>query len=195
MCLKGICYDMLKELLYKNRYKFAGKKNNYIKGEIMRLKIGQQIIDKIRGKKKRIHKVIKSHYGYKHINYNKEGNDIIYDELCKDSPSLICRFGSVELSTAVEFIEKNNEHCIQFSDDIKRSMSYNAGFFPATDYMLSKFASEFIEIVKNIDVIGVWFNRGEDEILTKFAQSAQLVHLEALNPITTRGGGKLHYAG
>lgn len=140
----------------------------------------QDLIDKIRGKKN-WEKILKwnirtpkSNYGDRHIYTETDGDDIIYSELCADKPSLICRYGSVELS-ALNYFMYNTEDMIKFPEFIKLGMNINAGFFPSTDYMLSRFSSELIDVTKNIDVIGVWFNEGEEKALTRYAPNAKLV--------------------
>lgn len=150
----------------------------------MKFKFGQKIIDLLRGKKQDYEMDVpaeKSHYGNRHIYMGTDGDKIIINELLKDKPSLICRYGSVELS-AVNYFLHNTKNIINFPESIKTLMSNNAGFFPANDYMLSQFSSELIDVTKNIDVIGVWFNPGEEEVLEKYAKNAKLVHLSNIDP-------------
>ena len=153
----------------------------------MRCQLIQKLIDKIRNKRsweERLNwdvRIEKSNYGDRHIYLAEDGNDIILNELCKAKPSLICRFGSVELS-ALNYFLYNKENIIKYPEFIKIHMARNAGFFPATDYMLSRFSSELIEVIKNIDVIGVWFNEGEERVLDKYAPNAKLVSLLNIDP-------------
>ncbi len=154
----------------------------------MRCESIQKLIDKIRGKKsweERLNwdvRVEKSNYGDRHIYLHEDGNDIIYKELLSDKPTLICRYGSVELS-ALNYFLYNKENKIKYPEFIKIHMKRNAGFFPTTDYMLSRFSSELIDVTKNIDVIGVWFNEGEEKVLTKYAPDAKLVGLLNIDPV------------
>lgn len=143
----------------------------------------QDFIDKIRGKKNGgIPK-----YGIKHIYEDKDSAKIISDEILANKPSLICRFGAVEMSTLDCFLKSKNETTIKFPEKIKYPMAYNAGFFPANDYMLSRFSSELIDITRNIDVIGVWFLQGENYVLENYAPNAKLVRLRDICPLLSSG--------
>ena len=146
----------------------------------MKIKCIQRLIDICR--KDETPYVFKSHMNDKHIYNDLCANEIIAKELAADKPSLICRLGSVECSTAYWFYRKQRQNVTVFRDTNKHDMSYNAGFFPATDYMLSRFSSEFLEILKHIDISGVWFPRGEQALLKKYApDSARFVYLDNLN--------------
>jgi len=62
-------------------------------------------------------------------------------------------------------------------------MRLNAGMFPVDDASLDRFSDVFLDAVSKTDVLGVWFNRNEQRIVERYCPDAQLVHLEALNPV------------
>jgi len=43
-------------------------------------------------------------YGDKHVYLGQDGIDVVYEELCKSKPSLICRYGTLELGIVSQFI-------------------------------------------------------------------------------------------
>ena len=106
----------------------------------------------------------KKKYGDKPINSGQIGNDLIREQLTKDEPCMICRYGSNE-----------------FYKSIKNKMSVGAGFFPATSKNLSRFSEEFLNLQKNIDILAIWFNPGEEAICNKcLTPDAKLINLDAL---------------
>lgn len=116
-------------------------------------------------------------YGDKVIYSVQDGADIIYNELCKDKPSLICRYGSLELDIMIQLM-RNKKHKIKFENT--EPMYTNAGFFPITDYMLCRFASEMIEISKNIDVLGVRYLDEEHEATEKYCPNIKIVEIDSI---------------
>jgi hypothetical protein len=61
-------------------------------------------------------------------------------------------------------------------------MSLNAGFFPVTNETLDGFSEEYLEAVRELDAIGVWFNRGENDLVREFCPRADLIPLMSLEP-------------
>jgi len=55
-----------------------------------------------------------------------------------------------------------------------------AGFFPPTTEALARFASESLEIVKNIDILGVVGRRGDEELIRKYNPSLTPVEIQCL---------------
>lgn len=111
----------------------------------MSFKLGQKIIDVIR--RKPVEQAA-SHYGIRHIYTGKDGQDLLIKELNRDKPSMICRFGSTELSVVMRYYNSLNKKFIVFPPKYKVNISDLSGFFPATDYYLSRFSAEFIELIK-----------------------------------------------
>lgn len=147
-----------------------------------------QIIKKIITKIKKIikFKKAKTHLGKRRIYSGIKGEDVIINELLADKPSLICRYGSLEISVVDHYIRyfiDNKENPIAYPEQMKQDISNIAGFFPAQDDMLSNFALKLIEVTKNIDVIGVWFKPGEEEALERWGKQAELVRLENIDPL------------
>lgn len=119
-------------------------------------------------------------YGDKHVYVGQDASDIIYEELCKNKPSLICRYGTLEIGTMGQFL-RNKELKIHFENtDV---MYTNAGFFPITDYMLSRFSGEMVEIAKNIDVLGVHFLEEEVEVVEKYCPNVRIHAVQAMSDI------------
>ncbi len=71
---------------------------------------------------------------------------------------------------------------IHFPERIKNNMNTLSGFFSNDDYNMSRFCSEMVEILKNIDAIAVWNykNKWEQNLLEKYAPNAKLISLGSL---------------
>lgn len=95
---------------------------------------------------------------------------------------MITRLGQVELSCLRFFLQKGQNNKKKYPKKIKHTMSNNAGFFPSRDDLLDRFAENFLEHIRNIDILGIWFNYYEDVIHRDFCRNAELVELGALEP-------------
>jgi len=116
-------------------------------------------------------------YGDKHVYMGQDGADVIYNELCKNKSSLICRYGTLELGIMGQLI-RNKKRKFHFENT--EPMYTNAGFFPITDYMLSRFAGEMIEITKDIDVLGVNHYDEEFEAVEKYCPNIRIIEMASI---------------
>lgn len=121
------------------------------------------------------------YYG-KAIKGINEANDIIYSWLMSGKPFLAARFGDAELRALVYALEKDMGIRKGFPEYIKKVMSLNAGFFPATDENLHRFGHLLWEAAKEVDVFGVWYNLMEDYVIHEQSPGSELVELIALEP-------------
>lgn len=126
----------------------------------------------------------RNNYGDKHIYQSNDAQKIISDKILSTEPCLICRFGSVEFKTINYFLNHKNKY-FTFPQNIKLPMERNAGFFPTSNYYLSRFSYEFLELTKDIDILGTWSLKGEDFVCSNYLnKNSKLVALDTINPIT-----------
>lgn len=120
----------------------------------------------------------------------QKASDIIYEELCKDKPSMIARFGSVELNFTVNHIGVVGKHnIIDYIKGITPQFWYNklgisqlktnAGFFPLTREYLKQYAELVISDSNYIDILGSW--RLEERFLVDETK-INAIHLPLLEP-------------
>lgn len=102
---------------------------------------------------------------------------IIKDELEKDKPSMIARFGSVEIK-AVLYPE--NPLLIKPLKKNTFKQMYAGGFFPCNEKTISHFSELMIEDMKLLDVLGSW--RIEECLLQKHFPLAKRIKLSELEP-------------
>jgi hypothetical protein len=94
---------------------------------------------------------------------------VIFDELSSHKPSMICRFGTVELAvmtsatTQLKFVNAlkllTGDSIIRdigIHDGLLRGLCTNAGFFPADVEQGRKFVKLMLNDMKIIDVLGGW---------------------------------------
>jgi len=130
----------------------------------------------------------------------QEASDLIYDVLSKDKPCMICRFGSVELSTALTYLtihDKSKKYCSKifdflsgktdppfWSSYVKRSLCNNAGFFSLdkvlSEQHLEKFSELYLDCMQNVDILGSWLCY-EEQVKERML-NAKYVPLELLEP-------------
>ncbi len=108
------------------------------------------------------------------------------DTLQSGEPCVVARLGSSEVS-CVSYKERWRSRFPRpgYPAALRGVMANNAGVFPVDDASLDRFADVFTDAMAAADVMGVWFNRGEDVVAAKYCPQARLVHLEAMNPLLT----------
>lgn len=122
----------------------------------------------------------KSDYGMKVIN-SKLGNDLIANSLVDDKPVMISRLGSNELECISNYVLAKNKNAI-WNESIQKRMATQAGFFPINKTQLINFSELYLDCLKNVDVMGVWYNSKEDLICKKYCPQANITELKALEP-------------
>ncbi len=123
-------------------------------------------------------------YGIKHIYNGTDGQDIIKKYLKTNEPCMICRFGGTEMRVVDYYLKHMQSSDVRFPAKIRQMISDLSGFFPTTDYYLSRFASEFIELTKDIDVLAVWNTKSEKDVCEKYLnKDAKLISLSALDTV------------
>jgi hypothetical protein len=105
--------------------------------------------------------------------------EIIRNEILANKPSMIARFGAVEIK-AVLYPTIPVVFQFLFKNRIFFSMCNNAGFFPLSKDMIEKFSDLMIEDMKLLDILGSW--RIEEKLLLKNFSTAQRIELKALEP-------------
>ena len=122
-------------------------------------------------------------YGENIIHTMQEGNAKIGLLINEGLPCMIARFGSTELSVIYHYyLNEGGVRILEWPDYYKMEINKQSGFFPANNKMLSKFSRFYIEHIKNIDILGVWYKPGEDIIVQKYLSNTYLTPLKALEP-------------
>jgi hypothetical protein len=111
------------------------------------------------------------------------GNDLIADLLRKGSPRALGKMGSSELGGLRRFEgSKDATEVCQNWGAHRTRLTVNAGVYPEDDITLSRFCVAYADSQRELDVMAVWFHRGERRLVAKFAPQATLASLTALEP-------------
>ncbi len=123
-------------------------------------------------------------YGTKHVYNGIDGQNVIKNIINTNKPCMICRFGGTEMRVVDFYLKHMQNNEIKFPSKIKNMISDLSGFFPTTDYYLSRFSSEFIELAKDIDVLAVWDTKSEKTMCEKYLnREAKLIELWTLDTV------------
>lgn len=122
----------------------------------------------------------------------KYANDLIYNQLMKDEPCMIARFGSTEMKTLVNYVgvkEKNTS----YSDYIKgkseawwwqditlERICFFSGFFPKNKQLVEQFCDLMVSDMQHVDILASWLN--DENIFSSKLLSAKRVMLEDMEP-------------
>ncbi len=123
-------------------------------------------------------------YGTKHVYNGIDGQNVIKNIISTNKPCMICRFGGTEMRVVDFYLKHMQNNEIKFPSKIKNMISDLSGFFPTTDYYLSRFSSEFIELANDIDVLAVWDTKSEKIMCEKYLnREAKLIELWTLDTV------------
>jgi hypothetical protein len=128
-----------------------------------------------------IHNIIYKEYAGKAILEEQEANDKIYQLLASKKPAMIARIGSTELRCLTNYLSINQGKA-SWNPSVIDEMWHASGFFSNTPPMLERFSEEFIEHLKNLDILGVWFNDGEKYTAEHICPQSDFVSLVSLEP-------------
>lgn len=122
------------------------------------------------------------------VSWDEKGSAVARQALAVGGPCLIARLGSSELACISYYLRWRHGRRVSlpYPRGLRRIMRVNAGVFPTDDATLDRFSEWFLAAVSRVDVMGVWFNRNEHEIIGRHCPHARLVQLESLNSVLRR---------
>ena len=129
--------------------------------------------------KKRLTGKYFKHYANRELKSPIEGNELIKDLLSSQKPCAICRFGLTEMSILayregkkVGKLERNNDN----------NLCMLSGFFPNDTKQIDKFHEMMIDEIKEIDFLGIWYNRAEEYIVDQYMKRTSVGNISSLEP-------------
>ena len=120
-------------------------------------------------------------YGKNVIMNVSEGSATIYNQLKKGNPLMISRFGSTELSYIFHYLNHRKQPK-KWTEHHRIEITHQSGFYPTDDESLDTFCKLYLGILKDIDILGVWFKPGEDYMVKKYMKKPALIPLVAIEP-------------
>lgn len=120
---------------------------------------------------------------------------ILQNYLSNNSPCMIARYGSTELTAVVNYLGIINSaksirnfisgKCPEWwwNKNIMKQMENWSGFYPSTEKNLERFSKLILEDSKQLDVLGSW--QKEEQLIPTLPKNLIKVDFEPLNPFFT----------
>ncbi|UEG49468.1 hypothetical protein LK994_12575 [Ferruginibacter lapsinanis] len=125
----------------------------------------------------------KTESGYwKEIVSSDKANLFIKNAVVSDIPCMISRIGASELKVINNYIVKNISGYTKWNDHVIEELHTHSGVFPPTEQMADEFSAIFIDALRDIDLLGVWNNVGENMVVKLLAPETTLCKLSDLEP-------------
>ena len=99
-----------------------------------------------------------------------------------DTPFLIGRYGGSELKMIRGYLEKKYMGDSKDYVNAQMQLCELSGFFPKDTVSTDKFVELMLELSKDIDLLGIWYNDMEDYVCKKYAINACFTELRNLEP-------------
>ena len=126
-------------------------------------------------------------YGDREIVDPVSGNAFLYERVSSRQPVAAGKIGDTELEVLVKYEQAEGD-----ADAFFRSITedgheldllhLNCGVFPKRQDVLVRWAETYIDALSDLDMLGVWHNKGEDQIVEKYAPQAMLTGITAVEP-------------
>lgn len=120
---------------------------------------------------------------HKPILDQRQGAEAVRSLVTRSSPGFVARIGGMELDCLMFYIAHRRRGLRRpYPAAIRRSMRNNTGFFPERNDALDAFCRAYLDAIAQVDVMGVWFNIGEDRVVREYCPGAELVPLRSIEP-------------
>ena len=121
----------------------------------------------------------KKHEIYQNVIQQEATNLLIKTNLDLESPLSISRLGYIEAECLDFFLKRRPSH--EYGKHLTNMIDIG-GFFPDDGKLLDRFCQLQLDSTKLIDILGVWYVKGEANIIQNFCPTAHLVPLKFLEP-------------
>jgi hypothetical protein len=111
----------------------------------------------------------------------QEGNDRLSEMI--HSPGAAGKIGATEMRLSRLYLRRRDVSDI--CHDFGRQAWFahvSSGIYPPNPTSLSRFCREYLQTLRNMDLLAVWFNPGEAAVRKQFAPQAALCRIRGLEP-------------
>ena len=113
----------------------------------------------------------------------EEGNNRIAELIESKKPFMVARFGGNEIRALADVIyEREGGKLGGLSRRSRFKLVNQAGFFPDDKELIYKFADEYIEAAKQVDMLGVWNMFMQGMITERYLLDADYCELKSIEP-------------
>lgn len=114
---------------------------------------------------------------------DREAGHAVVREMITHGVGAAGKIGESELSGLTSYLAYRDENGFAARWTARSRRLYtNAGVFPDNVLAYNDFARTMTQTLSQVDVLAVWYNRGESNVVKRFAPQAQLVGLTCLEP-------------
>lgn len=124
----------------------------------------------------------KEFYAGKKILDNTAANKLISEKIISGQPFLVARIGSTELSVLYNYLLHRNKKKVVWDKSVLNNIQQYSGFFPVTEQLLNQFSEKYLESISCCDILGVWYNEGEEYVCRNYCPEAIYVPLASIEP-------------
>ena len=128
------------------------------------------------------HNIYEQNY-CKSVLSGEEGNTKIAKLIESEKPFMVARFGGNEIRALADVIyEREGGKLGGLSKRSRFKLVNQAGFFPNEKECFYRFADEYIEAAKQVDMLGVWNMFMQGEITRRYIQNSEYCELRSIEP-------------
>lgn len=110
------------------------------------------------------------------------GNEMIRNALFNESPLLVSRIGGCEMSLLFNYLFQAHRKTIRWNSRVVKEIHINAGMFSTDDSSLRKFANLYLELLPDINFLGILNSEGEELVTKKYCSKTTFLQLDSLSP-------------
>ena len=113
---------------------------------------------------------------------SQDGNDVLSGSFGR--PVAAGKIGAAEMAALRNYWRGTDAHghCELWQGHVARNLYRNAGVYPPEPRIFSRFCQTYMQALKSLDVLAVWFNFGEHAARSRCVPTASLTELDALEP-------------
>jgi hypothetical protein len=117
---------------------------------------------------------------------SSQGNSLLFEWFAAGEPRAAGKIGDTELEVLLKR-ERSGGDPEAFFESISKGhelelLHLNCGVFPKRQDVLARWAETYLDALRSIDLLAVWHNTGEGEIVAKHAPQATLAQVRSLEP-------------
>lgn len=118
-------------------------------------------------------------YAGKRLLPAEQGNLKLKKMIADGRPFAAARFGSTELSVLVN---REAHRLGKRAENTDSRLCALSGFFPEDKEYTDRFVQMMSEEISKVDLLGIWYNPGEEFMVDRYMKQTDVTHIEAMEP-------------
>jgi hypothetical protein len=125
----------------------------------------------------------------------EEANSAIARMLALGQPAGLGKIGNTELRVIMRWLAQGEQDMARFLPGLREEAFVGAGIFPASDAGMVEFCHLWLDALRSLDLLAVWYNAGEAMLADRFCPQALYVREEDYYPYLHEQPWSRHLAG